>query len=857
MSAPLEGRRSLPLAFAFAGRELRGGLSGFLIFIACIALGVGAITGVAGVARALTDGLASQGRTILGGDVSFALIQREASGEERAWLAQQGEVGTVALTRAMARAPNGDAALAELKGVDASWPQHGAVEVKRAPAWVGRPFDAMFALQDGRWGAAMDPVLAGRLGLKLGDSLTLGGLPVEYRAELLSEPDKLASGLALGPRVIVSQAALGASGLLQPGSLVRWVYRVTLPDAEARDPGRLAAAAPARWPEAGFEIRTRDNVSPQFSRNIERFTQFLTLVGLTALLVGGVGVANATRAFVERQRPSIAALKALGASGRFVFLTTLIQVMALAAVGVALGLVLGAALPFVAARSATAWLPFAVEPSLYPRELALGVLYGLLTALAFSVWPVGKAHDIPVSALFRDVFDQERARPRLPYVLLVGMAGLALAASAVGFAWDRQIALLYVGIAAVSFVGLRLVGAGVMRFAASLPRARSTELRLAVANIHKPGALTPSIVLSLGLGLTLLVTLGVIDGSIRGQLAGSLPAQAPSFFFVDIPGAESDAFDAFLQKEAPGATINRVPMMRGRIVSLKGIAAADFKAPEKASWVLDGDRGITYAERLPLGSSVTAGAWWPAEYAGEPLVSFGDELARDLGLAVGDPITVNVLGRNVTARIANLRRIDWQSLGINFVMVFSPNAFAGAPHSDLATLSLPGTGDTTREIALTRAVAAAWPAVSVVRVKDTLAAIADVVGQLSTAIRSASAIALLTSVLVLAGALAAGQRARLYDAVVLKTLGATRRQLLTAFLLEYAMLGFASACFGAVAGVAAAYAIMSAAMRLPFAVAPGAILGAVTFALVVAVGVGLTQSWRILGQKPARYLRAL
>jgi len=378
---------------------------------------------------------------------------------------------------------------------------------------------------------------------------------------------------------------------------------------------------------------------------------------------------------------------------------------------------------------------------------------------------------------------------------------------------------------------------------------------MALANLHRPGALTPAIVLSLGLGVTLLVTLSLIDANVRRTLTNSLPAKAPNLFFLDIPSSDADAFHAFLGTQAPGAKIERVPMMRGRITALNGVPAGEIRPPEDAAWVLDGDRGITYAEDIPDGSSLVSGTWWNAEEAKTPLVSFDAELAGKLGLKVGSTVTVNVLGRLLTARIANLRKVEWRSLGINFVMVFSPGTFRGAPHSDLATLTLPNGPDAKAEAAILRDVARAYPSVTSVRVKEALEAVNEIVGKLVLAIRGASGIAVVASLFVLAGALAAGHRARLYDAVVLKTLGATRGRLLTAYSLEYGALGLATALFGLAAGTLVGWVIVTRVMKLDFALdLSGAILAA-ALAVVFAILLGLAGTWRILGQKPAPYLR--
>jgi putative ABC transport system permease protein len=853
MTAPLQRPNLLALALRFAARDFRGGIRGFGIFIACIAIGVAAITAVAAVSRGLTDGIAREGRVILGADAAFVTIQREATDAERAWLDARGSVSPVAYLRAMARAADGSSALTEAKAVDAAWPRHG--EAVTSPPGLPQAF---LAERDGIFGALADPLLFTRLDLKVGDIITVGDTRFQLRAELQSEPDKLAGGVGFGPRLLLSEKGLRATGLLQPGSLVRWSYRVSLPGtAEDSDVAQLIKEASQAFPEAGWDIRSRMNASPQFARQIDRFTQFLTLIGLTALLVGGVGVANAAQGFVDRKRPDLATLKSLGATGGFVFMLSLLEVLALALLGSVIGLAAGSAIPFALSELFGHLLPLPVKPSIYASELVRGLAYGLLTALAFSAWPLGRAHDIPVSGLFRDMVEQDSRWPRPAYILLTILAVLALVTLAVAFAWDQRIALMYVGAAGGAFLLLRGVGHGIMAVARRLPRPRGTEARLALGNIHRPGALTPAVTLSLGLGLTLLVALGLIDSNLRTALTATLPERAPSFFFIDIPNSETARFDAFLKEKGGDVTIDRVPMMRGRVVAVKGVRAEDIRAADNVAWILEGDRGITYSATIPTNSSITRGEWWPDGYRGPPLVSMTRDIADGLGLALGDDITVNVLGRNITAKLASVRQVEWRSVGINFVMVFSPNTFAGAPHTHLATLSFTDKGDAAREASLARAVAQSWPAVSAVRVKDALQAASDLVAQLTAAMRGASAVALVSSILVLAGALAAGRSARIKDAVVLKTLGATRRQLFVAYLMEYGLLGAISAVFGLLAGTLASYGVVTQVMRLPFTMSWSVTFVSIGVALFVTIILGLAGTWRILGQKPAPYLREL
>jgi len=843
---------ALPLVLRLALRELRGGLKGFGIFLACIALGVAAIAGVSSISRSLTEGLTREGRKILGGDMAFALFHREVNEAERAFLTSKGGVSSIASTRAMAVAGEKGSALVELKAVDAAYPVVGALATEPQLATAD-----LLTERDGVFGAGVDPTLLARLDLKIGDRITVGAAAVELRASLVSEPDKIANGIGFGPRLLVSQEALRATGLFQPGSLVRWTYRLQMPGATDARLEEVSAEAEKALPEAGWEIRSRVNADPRFARNIERFTQFLTLVGLTALMVGGVGVANAVRGFVDRKRASIATLKALGAPGGQVVALYLVQVLIIAGIGIAAGLLVGAALPFAVSGAFGYLLPIPLAPTIAPTELAIALLYGFLTALAFALAPLGRAHDVQVSGLFRDQVDPERRFPRKRYLAALAVAILALVGLAVVAAYDRRIALMFVGAAAGAFVLLRLVASGIMALARRVPRPRAAAPRLAISNIHRPGALTPSLVLSLGLGITLLVTLALIDANLTRQLTRTLPEKAPSFFFLDIPNAEANAFEVFLKAQAPGAEVNRVPMMRGRFVALRGVPVAQIRADEQAAWVLEGDRGITYAADVPEGSTVVAGEWWPSDYRGKPLVSFDQRIAEGLGLKVGDEIAVNVLGRNLSATVASLRTVEWRSLGINFVMVFSPNTFAGAPHTHLATVTFPNPPERSVEARILRETARAYPAVTSIRVKDALEAVNDVVAQLVTAIRGASSIALVASLLVLAGALAAGHRARLYDAVVFKTLGATRARLLSAYALEYGSLGLATAVFGLAAGTVAAFLIVTQVMNIGFELElPGAVL-ACALAVLTTVGLGLIGTWRILSQKPAPYLRNL
>jgi len=848
-AAPPAGLR---LAATFALRDLRRA-SGFVVFVACIALGVAAIGGIASLSRALADGLAAEGRTILGGDLEVALVHRPFAEDERATLAALGRVSEIATLRAMARRPDGaEQTLSEVKAVDDAYPLLGTAD----RAGGGALADALGKDAEGRFGVVVDPELADRLGLRVGDDVAIGRGSFRIADLLAHEPDRLSGGVDFGPRTIMALEALAATGLVQPGSLVHWRTRVVLP--AGADDARVAAvvkAVEAAHPKAGWQVTARTEASPGLERNIARFGQFLTMIGLATLAVGGVGVANAVAAFVERKAPMIATLRALGAGGSFVFAVCLIEVMLVAAVGVAAGLAVGAAIPPLVAAALADVLPVKALLGAFPLELGVAASYGFATTLAFALWPLGRVEHVSPTMLFRDPAESRPARPRWPILAGTALAVAVVAGIAVATAVDRQIAVVFVLATLAALALLRLAAAGIMAAARRARRPRMPELRLALANVHRPGALTPTVVMSLGLGLTVTVILALVDANLRQELTGRLPATAPSFFFLDIRSDEAEDFRRFLAEHAPDATESSVPMLRGRIVSLKGIAAVDYPAPPSAQWVLRGDRGITYSAAVPDGSTVVAGEWWPADYTGPPLVSLASDTAEELGLAVGDTVVVNVLGREISARIASLRRVDWQGLGLNFLMVFSPSAFAGAPASIVSTASFPGGGDAAVERRLLAEVGRAYPTVTAVRVKDALASVVALLQDLAAAAGAAASVALAACVLVLAGALAASHQSRIYDAAVLKTLGATRLRIVAAFAAEYAIIGAATALFAALAGTLAGWAVVTGAMEIPFAAPAGLIGGTIVAAVAIAVALGLLGTWRTLAVPVAGVLR--
>jgi putative ABC transport system permease protein len=847
---PLFG--SLPLALSLALREQRNGLRGFYVFIACVALGVAVITGVGALADALRASFERQGEALLGGDVTLSRPHQPAEGAERDWIWKQGRISETATMRAMARHPGGtEQALAELKGVDAAYPLVGGVRLAGDVS-----LDDAIRRQPG---AAIDPILLERLGLKVGDRLGLGKTEVPITATIASEPDKLTERLTVGPRVLISLDTMRATGLIEPGSLVGWRYALKLTDATGQsDAGLLGFRDRIKQalPEGGFTVRDRRDPSPQVSRTLERLRQFLTLVGLTALLVGGVGVANAVATYIDRRRKVIAAFRSLGATSGTVLWIHLLQVMMIAGIGIVLGIGLGFLIPVALTALVGDSLPIKADLTVSARSLLTAVAYGLLVSLLFTLWPLGRAEQIRAGVLFRDEVAPERVWPRRHIIVLTLAAALLLAAVAVLTSEAPKLALYYclgvVGVFAV-FLGL---GSAIAWGARRMKRPRQPELALAIGNLGAPGGLTRSVVLSLGAGLSLLVTVALVDRSIIAELTDRLPEESPNYFVLDVKRSEIDALHALVAKEAPAGRVREAPMLRGRIVKLGDRAADTVKAPPEAQWVLNGDRGLSYSATVPEGSSVVAGQWWPADYAGEPLVSMEAEIAKGLGLKIGDAVTVNVLGRNVTARIANLREVKWESLALNFVLVFSPNTLAGAPHNLLATISLPKDTPLAIEAKLAQQIGRAFPASTAIRVKDAIDAFSAVFNRVMLAVRAAGSVTLIAGALVLAGALATAQRRRIQQAVILKVLGATSRRILLSHLAEYAALAILTSFIALLIGSLTAWITVSRVMDVDFTFSIRAAAEALLAATALVAVFGGFGTWRVLKARPVPYLRS-
>ncbi len=841
------GGGAIAPALRLAWRDLRGGLRGFRIFLACLALGVAAIAAIGGVREGLKAGLAREGATLLGGDATVELSYRFASAQERAWLrATAAEIAEVVDFRSMLALEDGGRALTQVKAIDAAWPLYGAPVLDPA---IG--LERALSGRDGLPGIVLDRLLTESLGLEPGDRVRLGERPFVLMAELVSEPDNAAGGFSLAPRSLVGRAALEGSGLLGPGSLYTVSYRLRLEpgaDLDALERAAKEAVAGARWHD-------RRNGAPGIRFLVERLAAFLVLVGLAGLLIGGIGVAASIRAYLEEKVETIAVLKTLGAAERQLWLAYGAQIAALCGLGVGLGLGIGAVLPWALNPVITNMIPIPVDFSPRILPLAEAAAYGLLAAALFTLWPLARLGRIAPAALFRETATGRQGgwpgwRLGLALILiLAGLLGLAAWRSgAAGLAlWT---ALGFAG-AALALSGVAFLTRKLAKWLSRQPLARGfPALRLALSSLGAAGGELREVVLSLGLGLSVLAAIGQIDSNLRGAIQRDLPGVAPAFFVLDIQPDQIGPVRSRIVAYPGVRRMDAAPMLRGVITKINDRPAEEVAGDH---WVLQGDRGVTYSAEPPARSRLVAGDWWAPDYTGAPQISFAAQEAREMGLKLGDSLTVNILGRDITGTITSLREVDFSGAGMGFVLAMNPSALAGVPHAWIASIY----ATRAAEPGLLRDLTGAYSNITLISVRGAIERVAALMGQVSAAVAWGAAVTLASGLMVLIGAAAAGSRARAYEAALLKTLGATRGQILTGLALRTALAGAVAGLVAALVGAAGAWAAIRQVMELPdFGFAPlsaaAIVLGGIALTLLAGLGFAL----RAMAARPARMLRA-
>lgn len=831
----------LSKAWTIARRDLRGRFVGLRLLIVCLFLGVATLATIGSLTVSITEELANRGQSILGGDIEVSIAQREASEDELGSLRAEGELSETIRMQAMARVPErSDTQLVELKGVDSLYPLYGKFTLD----------DGEVAPKLGTNDILVTPALMQRLSLKTGDKLDFGETNFTIVGVIGDEPDRLSEGLSLGPVAITSLEGIKATKLIQPGSLFESKYRIKLPT--ETDPNELTDRLGEEYRNAAWEIDTRNNGAPGIRRFIERMGQFLTLVGLASLVIAGIGVGNGVASYLRGKQNAIATLKILGADSAMIFRIYMLQIFAIAFIAIVAGLFVGAFLPYVILQLAGDVLPIRPDFAIYPLPLFVSAAYGFLIAIIFALPPLARAKLIPAAGLFRGEGKSWRSIDRSTW-LAVGLSISGIIALALSSTNEPMFTLSFIGSALVILILLTALGSLIRWIASKAPRPKQPLLRLALTNLHRPGAQTGQLVVALGLGLTLFATLAAIQTSLNNEIRNTVPSEAPSFFVLDIPVERSGEFTSRINSEAGEAEVNIVPTLRGIITEYGGQIVSELEEIPEGAWVLRGDRGLTYSAVVPEGSEVTSGKWWDADYSGPPLVSMDEEVASVLGLEVGDSLTISLLGVEIKSTIASLRAVNWSNFGFNYVLVFPPNVLANTPHNVAATIQV----DEAKEDGLLGILPQEFPSISMVKVKEITSQISTILNQMASAIASAASIAIFSGIAVLIGAIAASRQSRIYDSVILKLLGATRTQILSAQAIEYAILAILLAAVALGLGLFAGWFVITQIFEFSWQPDWGVVMLTLGIGAVVTLGIGLVGSIPVLSAKPARALREL
>jgi putative ABC transport system permease protein len=839
---------SLRVAAKFARRELRGGLKGFRVFLACLTFGVAAIAAIGTVRSSIEAGLEREGAALLGGDAEIEFTYRFASDAELEWMNDNATtVSEIADFRSMVVVDrNGEVerSLTQIKAIDTAYPLVGSVELL-----PDIHLDQALAFENGLDGTVMERVLADRLGLSPGDEIRLGDKTFRFSAFLTREPDNGGGSFGLGPRTIVYKDALEGSGLLQPGTLFSSKYRIDFPEGTILEDAKSEALS--TFATSGLRWQDARAGAPGVAEFVNRLGAFLILVGLSGLAVGGVGVSAAVRAYLAGKTDVVATLRTLGADQKTIFQTYFLQIAALGVVGIVLGLIFGTALPLVVSPLLENVLPIPAEFGIYPAPLTEAAIYGVLTALIFTLWPLARTGDIRAAALFRDALSAGSFFPPWRYVL----ATLGLLASLVGvaaFYAGNVFLTLWTAVGVLAALIVLSLAAMLIRWLAKklTPFARGRiALRSALSATYRGGAETTSVMVSIGLGLSVLAAIGQVDGNMRAAISDQLPDVAPSYFFVDIQSSQMPDFLDRVNDDLAITKVESAPMLRGIITEINDMPARDFAGDH---WVIQGDRGLTYSASQPENATLTAGEWWADDYKGPPLVSFSASEAEEMGLQIGDSLTINVLGKDITAEIASFRNVSFRSAGMGFILSMNPTALQGAPHSHIATVY----ADEDAEARILRDLANEFPNITAIRIRDAIDLAGGILKNIAAATSYGAGVTLFTGLLVLIGAVAAGERARNYEAAILKTLGASRRQILSSFAQRSAITGLAAGLVALTFGIAAGWGVSIFVFDLDYTIiwpsALGIVLGGVGSTLIA----GLIFASRSLNVSPAQILRS-
>ena len=837
-------------ALRFALADLRGGLARFAILLACLALGVGTIAMVGAVGTSLDAALGRDARVMLGGDIEARLTYRAATPDERALFESLGAVSQVIDVVARPRA-NDRSTFAMVRAVDNAYPLLGAVTLSGAPS-----LSAGLEERDGIPGALVGPGLLQTLSIAIGDTIAIGDAAFEVRGVLQSAPDQGSEGITIGAPMMISVGALEAADMLQDGALSRYRYRIVLRQGEswtsATDRIRNA------FPDAGWQLTAPSQVTDEMSEYFVLFARFLMIVGLSSLLVGGIGVGNAVTSYIADRQSTIATMKSLGATRARVLTHFLLQVGLLALIGIAIGLVLGALLTLVVLPLLGPTVGLPLTATLDWGSLVRAALFGALASFVFAYFPLFRAQATPAALLFRSIGGPPASSMLLgdylapAFVLPMGIAVAGLLAMASVATGSFTLVLWYSLGIAVAFLALIITARALRLALRAVPPLPDARLRNAIKAIYRPGTPAPAIMLSLGLGMALLVLIATVVNDLRHQLDPEVRLDAPNFVYMDLFDDEEQALAELARTDGRIERYTSNPVLRSSSISINGgPPVAPGQLTRDISMFFGDEQPLTQADTLPGGNIIVQGKWWSADYDGPPLLSVSEQMATALLIKIGDRVTFEVAGDEIIAEVASVRRYDWQKGRINFPLVLSPHAFDEFPLAWFAFIRVVKGNEAAIEALLNER----FPDLVYIPVDEALTSVLGLLSGFSNAVSIVGSVSVLSGLLVLGGAMASRRRQREEESVIVKVLGSTRSELVLSYLLEYGLVGAISAAIATGLGILGAWLFATRILETRFSIDPLLLLSVIGAAIVLTTTIGALTMWSALSVKPAERLR--
>ena len=837
-------------------KDLRGSARHFTIFIFSLILGVTAIATIGLLLSSAQRGIANNADSLLGGDILVRTLYNPMSDEAKAYMQSKGNTLEYAGLRTMARVATPDnndpqainSQIAELKAVPDTYPLAGE--------FVTQPrmdYEALYGKQNNAYGTAVEQELLDVLNLSLGDNIYVGEQLFAIRAVITSEPDRLGANYSLGPRIMISRDALQDTGLVQYGSLINYVMLLRA------DEGINVAAVEDElmntYNNGGFQMRTNNDAAPGLKRALDRLGMFLTFAALSTLLIGGVGIANATKNYLSTRLLSVARLKCLGATQKDVLWIYSVQLCILCISSIIIAIILAIITHQTILAVFKESLPIPADENLSFFPLIIATAYGTLTTILFAAPALVSAVKTRATTLLRYSAVQHSIILHYSPALITLLIGIILGIIILTVYFVNNLILSGVFFCAfiISALIFWVIAYGIKRICQTLSGKRhmSVSNRMALKNLSRTGAITTSFSISLGLSLTLMTALAIIALNFYQQLRYQPPEMAPDFFLIDVQPSQYDKLNADIISKQGVTSLNLTPMIRGRITKLNDAPLTADMVDPKVRWALQGERGITFRDAPPDNNILTEGTWWQEGYEGEPLVSFGAELAEGMGIRLNDKLTFNVLGRNITARVASLRDINWTTLQMNFGIILSPNALADFTPMYIGTVHI----DDAYEMDVLRDLLKDYPSISVIRIKETLKRVSGLFGSVALLILVVAALTIIAGIFVIFGSLGSSVRSRAYESMLLNVLGQSRQSIRGIILREMSWLCIVGIGFALLLGTILSYTLADI-MRLPtWLFIPEIYIGALIFGVILIIGLSQWLIRVISASRPIDFLR--